>query len=121
MTMFPKPGKKAVAPIKVFRGDREVCNRHTKAGRDEYDRRKRVMFERQRGICSLMLTSQCKLKQGRMPFRECTFEHTQGRGGGKRDDRIEIDGKPYNSVACPWCNCEKGSRPLSAVLADVVP
>lgn len=92
-----------------------------KAGRDEYARRKRVMWERQGGICSLMITADCRRKQGKVPFNECSFEHTVGRGGGKRDDRIEIDGKPNNSIACWWCNSKKGSRSLSAALADVVP
>jgi hypothetical protein len=31
-------------------------------------------------------------------------------GGAHRDDRIEVDGKPYNGAACHACNTAKGSR-----------
>lgn len=124
---YPKPGKKLRPPVKVFPDGREQCDLKTKLGQDDYSRRKRAMWERQKGRCSLMITTLCKLMQGKLPFSECTFEHSAGRGAGKRDDRIEKlnpeTGKmePINSVACSWCNNEKGSRPLSAVLADVVP
>jgi hypothetical protein len=47
-----------------------------------------------------------------MSIAVATFEHQDGRGmgGGHRDDRIEIDGKPYNGAACLSCNGSKGSK-----------
>jgi len=46
-----------------------------------------------------------------MRQEEATFEHQDGRGhgGGHRDDRIEIDGEPYNSAVHGMCNVKKGS------------
>jgi len=38
------------------------------------------------------------------------FDHEQSRGGGKRDDRIEVDGKWQNAALCRRCNTEKGSK-----------
>jgi hypothetical protein len=119
---FPKPSqvRKKKEPVKVLAGGREVCT-DTPDGKAEYRRRKTVMWERQGRKCGLMIAPQCKLRQGRLPKDEVTFEHIHGRGGGKRDDRIEIDGKPYNLAACPWCNALKASRPLSAFMKEVVP
>lgn len=121
---FPKPSevRKNCPAVKVFLDGREICQLKSKAGQDEYSRRKRIMWERQGKKCSLMITSDCKRKQGKLAFGECTFEHDNGRGhgGGKRDDRIEIGGKPINSVACWFCNNKKGSQPLSAFLNEHV-
>ena len=61
------------------------------------------MWFRQDGLCSIC---------GHwMNPNECTYEHSEGRGmnGGHRDDRIEIDGKPYNSAVHGLCNVRKGS------------
>jgi hypothetical protein len=109
---FPKPSQIKVAPVafRTFAGDREVCNLTCKAGRDEYERRKRVMWERQGKTCCI-----CGLK---LRWAEAQFEHQEGRGfnGGHRDDRIwklNVDtGKmePYNGVAHPMCNSRKGSQ-----------
>lgn len=89
--------------VKVFRDGREVCAQ-TVLGRREYQRRIRVMWERQRGLCCI-----CKVP---ISLMGATFEHQEGRGmgGGHRDDRIEKDGKLYNGVACLYCNWLKGSR-----------
>lgn len=88
--------------IKVHRDGREVLNLDTDRGRQEYDRRVLVMVKRQNYICSL----------GAHTINDPTFEHEdlRGMGGARRDDRIEKDGKPYNSAACFTCNGEKGSR-----------
>ena len=103
---FPKPGqvKKKPVAVRVFKGGREVCNLLCKDGREEYMRRKRVMWERQGRTCILC---HCVLR-----WDEATFEHQDGRGhgGGHRDDRIEKDGKPYNGVAHGRCNIDKGSK-----------
>jgi hypothetical protein len=95
--------------------DREICNLLTKAGRDEYFRRLRVMWLRQGKHCCL--EGWVKGCPGYLKIAEATFEHQDGRGmdGGHRDDRIErLDKKtgqmkPYNGVAHWQCNREKGS------------
>lgn len=86
---------------------RQVVNTKIKAGADEYAARKRVMWERQGRLCCL-----CKLY---LKIGEAMFEHQDGRGmnGGHRDDRIDKDGKPYNGVAHPLCNSNKGSRRIN--------
>jgi hypothetical protein len=113
MLTFPKPSqiKKPKPAVRVYPDGREVCNLKTKAGRDEYSRRKRVMWDRQGGICSLRITPRCRALKGKVKFLACTFEHDEGRGSGgsRRQDRIEKDGKPINSIACWWCNAKKGS------------
>lgn len=112
--MFPKPKKPPKPVFRVFAGGREVCT-DSKAGWDEYERRKRIMWERQGRTCGLQISPQCMRK---LPWQYATFEHVNGRGmgGAKRDDRVEIDGKPVNLAACPYCNCLKGSRPMEDFL-----
>jgi hypothetical protein len=110
MIGFPKPKKPSKPTVRVFRDGREVCNLLVKAGKDEYNRRMRVMWERQKRRCCLEgIIEGCT---GYLKWEEATFEHQNGRGhgGGSRDDRIEIDGKPVNGVAHPRCNIAKGSR-----------
>jgi len=88
----------------VRRDGREVCAK-TFRGRKEYHRRVVAMCERQSWCCSIC--------GGPMVLGEsATFEHTDGRGmgGGHRDDRIEINGKPHNSAAHGFCNAMKGSK-----------
>ena len=118
MVMFPKPKDQKKPPkpaVKVFAGGREVCDQLTKAGRDEYLRRVRVMWERQGRNCGLQISPQCKARGGGLLIGEAQFDHSFGRGmgGGKRDDRIEINGKPINMSVCCWCNSLKGSRPVT--------
>lgn len=115
---FPKPGqiKKPVEAVKVFADGREVCQTKTKEGQAEYVRRKRVMFERQNKICCLH--GVCPTCPGRMRWVDTTFEHAVSRGGGKRDDRIEIDGKWTNGCAHHWCNSWKGSRVVAYGVED---
>lgn len=101
---YKKQLKRKTSPIEYPEGPngRQVCTQ-TAAGRREYVLRTEQMWERQLGLCSL-----CNLPMRR---EEATYEHQDGRGigGGHRDDRIEIDGKPYNSAAHGFCNCVKGS------------
>ena len=118
---YPKPGqiRKQRPAVKVFAGGREVCDMTTKAGRDEYRNRVRIMWERQGRKCGLMITPQCKAKNGRLSIDEATFDHSYGRGmgGGKRSD--SLDG---NRAVCCWCNSLKGSRPPSDFgLDDLIP
>jgi hypothetical protein len=112
---FPKPGqiKKVIPWIKIFPDGREILNLKTKAGSDEYQRRKLEMWERQGRRCALQITEICKQRQGRWPKDEIQFGHEVSRGGGKQDDRIEVDGKPRNRALCAWCNSLQGSRPIS--------
>jgi hypothetical protein len=98
--------------------DREICDLLTKAGRDEYARRLRAMWLRQKKRCCLEgYIAGCP---GYLKIAEATFEHQDGRGmnGGHRDDRAEkLDKKsgamkPYNGVAHWQCNREKGSKKI---------
>lgn len=107
-----------------FPDGREVCDLKSKKGRDEYIRRIRSMLVRQKKICGLQISDQCKARHGRLSIDEAQFDHEVGRGlgGGHRDDRIEIDGKPQNAAVCAWCNILKGSRriPYFEGLLDAV-
>ena len=113
---FPKPShvEREIPCVKVFLDGREVCEtRWDKPGgaegRAEYKRRKKAMWERQKGICCLYgFLPQCP---GKLMLKDCTFEHEDGRGGGKRDDRIVLpDGTWINGVSHLLCNSLKGSR-----------
>ena len=113
---FPKPRVRHSVAVRVYRDGREVCNLQTKAGRSEYRFRIEQMLLRKKHLCCLC----------HKPLRleEATFEHQDGRGmgGGHRDDRIEVDGKPINGAAHGWCNSAKGSRRMNynAVLSKEV-
>lgn len=120
---FPKPSQTKRAPKflcedGVFRypDGREVCDLKTKKGADEYQARKRAMWDLQGKKCALQITAICRQRQGRWPVNEVTFDHQRGRGAGKQDDRIWAmkDGQMtrQNAAVCPWCNCEKGSRKI---------
>ena len=113
---FPKPSqvKRELPPVKVYPDGREVCETrmdHPEGaeGRAEYKRRKKAMWDRQKGICCLYgFLPECP---GKMELKQATFEHEDGRGGGKRDDRISLpDGTWINGVSHLLCNSLKGSR-----------
>ena len=98
---FPKPSqvKKPPVAIRVLKDGREIINLLCKAGADEYQRRKRVAWEDQKGICAI-----CHL---RLNWGDTTGDHKQprGMGGGARDDRQK------NLAAVHWaCNAKKGSQ-----------
>lgn len=105
--------KDASLAVRILRDGREICNLLTKAGRDEYARRVRAMWERQGRRCCL--EGWVKDCPGYLKISAAVFEHQDGRGmmGGKRDDRIEKNGKPYNGAAHAWCNSKKGSVRMS--------
>lgn len=118
MCAFPKPShvQQDKPTVKVFKDGREICDQLTKAGRDEYHLRVRIMYERQGKRCGLIISPQCKERGGRLLLSEAQFEHSNGRGmgGGKRTDAIvDKDGNPTNMAVCVWCNSLKSSRPLS--------
>jgi hypothetical protein len=105
MTTKPKP-----VPVRIYRDNREVCVLTCKAGADEYQRRKRVMWERQNHMCCLHgFISSCP---GKLNWADAIFAHEvpRGLGGGSRDDRIDIGGKRLNGVAHSQCNYIAGSR-----------
>ena len=113
---FPKPSqmRRELPHVKVFPDGREVCQTrldHPEGaeGRAEYKRRKEAMWERQKGICCLYgFLPECP---GKLEIKLATFEHEDGRGGGKRDDRISLpDGTWINGVSHLMCNSLKGSR-----------
>lgn len=125
MLTFPKPSqiKKQPEVERVFADGRTKLNQLTKAGRDEYHRRVRVMWDRQGGRCGLMISPQCKARKGKLLTNEAQFEHSNGRGmgGAKRTDAIvDAQGSWLNMAVCCWCNTLKGSRPLSA-FNEIVP
>ncbi len=113
---FPKPSQvqRTLPHVKVYPDGREVIEcrlDHPKGaeGRAEYKRRKQAMWERQKGICCLYgILPECP---GNLLLKQTTFEHENGRGGGQRDDRIELpDGTWINGVSHMECNTLKGSR-----------
>ena len=108
---FPKPKdqKKYPIPVRVFKDGREACNLLIKAGKDEYARRIREMWERQGKMCCLY--GRVEGCPGKLALAEATFEHEAGRGhgGGHRDDRILVNGKYINGAAHFICNSKKGS------------
>lgn len=101
-----KPKKRKVLPPFLKKNDkRVVCNMKSAAGKRQYQEWISYMWVRD-GIC-------CICKKPIEP-EECTFEHTDLRSGGRRDDRPEYT-KPNgqvirNGVAHGLCNSQKGSR-----------
>lgn len=103
---------------------REVCNLLTKAGRDEYHRRVRAMWERQGGRCCLeKAIGDCP---GKLRLADAMFEHQDGRGmdASRRDDRMEKPDRktgmmlPYNGAAHAVCNSRKGSIRIDYHITD---
>jgi len=89
--------------VKVYPDGREVCS-DTADGKAEYDHRRRVMLERQGGVCCICGRP---LKHSDASFEH---EHCRGAGGAWRDDRTELpDGRWINGAACWTCNSAKGS------------
>ena len=86
--------------VTVYRGGREVCDLKTAAGQREYESRIRQMLEWQKGICCLFARLNCC--PGPLLLDDAVFEHEDGRGmgGGRRDDRVLVDGKRKNGAAC---------------------
>ena len=120
MQNYLHPPKKPPKPMmKVFPDGREILDLKTTAGATEYQRRKLEMWERQGKRCALQITDICKQRQGRWPKDETQFDHENGRGGGKQDDRILVNGVPQNAAVCGWCNTAKGSRKMAYNLAFV--
>lgn len=96
--LFFKP---EVEAVQIGEGGKEVCS-DTLAGQKEYKRRVELMWRRQHGLCC-----NCRLP---LELSKATFEHENGRGAGKRDDRLEVNGKPTNGASHEICNGERGSK-----------
>lgn len=94
--LFPKP------PILIRRDGKEICNLKTSLGRASYRGRIDRMVIRQEYLC-------CNCREP-LVMKHATFEHENGRGAGKRDDRIEVDGKPINGASHGICNVLRGSK-----------
>ena len=90
--------------VKRMPDGREICLSNT-AGDREYEERTSTMASRQWNRCAIC---------GNHMIR-ASFDHQQSRGGGKRDDRIVVDGRWHNAAVCLPCNGEKGSRPYEWV------
>jgi hypothetical protein len=106
-----KPKKRKVQPTFLKKNDgRVVCNLKSAAGRREYECTILKMWARDRGICCIC---------GKyVPDDEATFEHTDLRSGGRRNDRPQYE-KPNgqvirNGVAHGLCNSMKGSKRAKA-------
>jgi hypothetical protein len=96
-------------PFLIIRRDgKEVCNLKHPEGWAEYKYRILLMWLRQDGICC-----NCRLE---LKLSEATFEHEDGRGAGRRDDRIAIfdeEGRfvrHLNGASHSGCNRKRGSR-----------
>jgi hypothetical protein len=108
---FPteKDIKQEPEAVRVMPDGKERCNMATMAGKREYLNRINLMVERQNGRCCLEgYIPQCP---GRLTSKGATFEHENGRGAGKQDDRLELpDGTWINGAAHWICNSIKGSK-----------
>jgi hypothetical protein len=102
-----KPKKRKAQPTFLKKNDgRVVCNLKSTAGKQQYWGWMFWMWERDNHNCCLC---------GKfVSWQEATFEHTDLRGGGRRDDRPEYtkaNGDVIrNGVAHGFCNSQKGSR-----------
>lgn len=92
--------------VKVMPDGKERCLDND-AGRREYALRRNAMAERQNWICGCGCGNRMVSYPGSV--FSVTFEHVDGRGAGRRDDRIEIDGTPYNKAFSWSCNIRAGS------------
>jgi hypothetical protein len=85
--------------------NRMVCNEDTETGRELYRLLKHFMHIRDKGLCCICGEF--------VPLEEATFEHTDLRSGGHRNDQPEYwkNGELIkNGVAHKFCNSEKGSK-----------
>lgn len=81
---------------------REVCNTRLAKGAENYRLRVVAMWLRQERLCCNCIKE--------LKLSHATFEHEDGRAVCKRDDRIEIDGKPINGASHWVCNVQRGSK-----------
>lgn len=102
-----KPKKREPQPKFLKKNDgRVVCNLKSAAGQRQYDNWRDEMWLRDNGECAIC--------HNYVNFAEATFEHTDLRSGGRRDDRPQYT-KPNGDVICNGiahglCNSQKGSK-----------
>lgn len=102
-----KPRKRTTQPKFLKKNDgRVVCNLKSAEGRRQYEQWKFEMYVRD--------CQHCCICHKYVRFEEATFEHTDLRSGGKRDDR-PVYLKPngdlvINGVAHGICNVQRGSK-----------
>lgn len=109
--MKPRRNSKAIRPWREWydaEGNliRLVCNeKNSTAGRERYNQIRDEMYWRDKGICGWCLTF--------IPFGEHTFDHADGRTGGRRNDLAEYakpDGTVVKNRCLHWnCNSERSS------------
>jgi hypothetical protein len=89
---FPKPGSanKYVGTVRTYRDGREVITTSTRAGRELYRLRLRIMWERQGRMCGLQISKSCPIK---LPLRRAQFDHSNGRGRGGQQRRSGQKGR----------------------------
>ena len=93
--------------LTIYPDGREVCN-DTAEGLELYARRRIDMARRQGWKCAISGQMMC-VDQGY--WNSVSFDHQNGRGGGKRDDRIwDKNGNPMNAAVCYGSNIVKGSK-----------
>jgi hypothetical protein len=113
----PKPEPAPRPVIKIMDDGREIIllgpkRDPTGEGRTIYRGRIAEMLKRQEGICCLY--GFIKTCPGKLLLKDATFEHENGRGAGKHDDRTALpDGTWINGAAHLLCNGEKGSRRIA--------
>lgn len=101
--------------VTIRRDLKEICNPATVEGRAEYWFRTMLMWIRQDGWCCFREYDFCP---GRLRLADCTFEHEDKRGGGKKDERlalVDTEGRfirHINGAAHGECNGIAGSRRL---------
>ena len=83
-----------MSAVRTMKDGREICQK-TPAGQREYRYRTTEMWVRDAYLCWLCFRP--------IVLDELTFDHRDGRGGGKRDDRIE-----HNGVAHYFGNMARG-------------
>jgi 5-methylcytosine-specific restriction endonuclease McrA len=98
LPMFPRPSDIKDEPVleRVYKDGRTKINQLTKAGRELYQQRKRIAWEKQGKICPI-----CKK---RLTWADATTDHIRPRSLGFDDREENIQAVHY------LCNIRKGSQ-----------
>jgi hypothetical protein len=115
-------GEPEPAVIKKPNG-REICTK-TPEGKAEYWERTKLMAIRQSWLCGCGCGTRLWYSVDPIKETNMTFEHENGRGAAKQDDRIlRPDGSWMNACFNYLCNGRKGSRriPYAAHATNLAP
>jgi hypothetical protein len=98
--------------LKIYPNGREVIDYRQPEGAAEYWNRKVEMAQRQGWECGCGCGTRLRFSVTELGIEtNITFEHQNGRGAGKRDDRTKLpDGTWINAAYTALCNQLKGSR-----------